>query len=296
VREGGKMIVVDKKRCRGCGRCARICHERCIVLVNATGDMVATINHALCSTCTQCIAICPQQALSWDQVPPVVYDQGRLPSAEQLDELLKQRRTIRVFEQKRIDRALVEEIVSYGVHAPTNNYELRAIVVDDPAIIEALDAIIVRFVSWIYNLFYRSKMVFNFIRMITPAMDPKDKVKMEGDLEKGRTFETPPAVMVFLIGDRRIGLSEASAQYALYNMILYAQVKGIGSRLKGTGPIMLDRSRAAREYLGLQNQEHILGTLELGYPAVRFRNKVQGKAMSIQWNGRGPHGRQTRVC
>jgi nitroreductase/Pyruvate/2-oxoacid:ferredoxin oxidoreductase delta subunit len=286
------MIVADKKRCRGCGLCARICHERCIVLVDGTGGTLATINRALCSTCTQCIAICPQRALSWDQVPPVVYDQGRLPSAEQLDELFKQRRTIRIFKPDRIDRALVEEIVSYGIYAPTNNYELRAIVVDDPKIMEALDAIIVRFVSWIYNLFYRSRVVFNLIRVITPAMDPKDRVKMEGDLERGRTFDTPPAAMVFIVGDRRIGLSEASAQYALYNMILYAQAKGIGSRLKGTGPIMLDRSRAARECLGLQKQEHILGTLELGYPAVRFRNKVQGKTMSIQWNGRGPHGRR----
>jgi ferredoxin len=291
VREGGRMIVVDKKRCRGCGLCARICHERCIILIDDIGDRVATINHALCSTCTQCIAICPQQALSWDQVRPAVYDEDRLPSAEQVEELFKQRRTIRMFKQDRIDRALVEEIVSYGVYAPTNNYELRAIVVDDSAIMEALDAIIVRYVSWTYNLFYRSKMVFNLIRMITPAMDPKDRVKMEGDLERGRTFDTPPAVMIFVVGDRRIGLSEASAQYALYNMILYAQAKGIGSRLKGTGPIMLDRSRGARECLGLQKQEHILGTLELGYPVVTFRNKVQGKTMSIQWNGSGPDDR-----
>lgn len=280
------MIVVDKKKCGGCGLCVRICHEQCIVLAGGSGDTVAQINHALCSTCTQCIAVCPQQALSWDRVPPVAYDESRLPSAEQLEELFKQRRTVRSFKRDKIDRALVEEIVGYGIYAPTNNYELRAIVVDDPAIMEALDAIIVGFVSCIYNLFYRSKMVFNLIRAITPAMDPKDKVKMEGDLERGRTFDTLSAAMVFVVGDRRIGLSEASAQYALYNMILYAQAKGIGSRLKGTGPIMLDRSKAARKCLGLQKQEHIVGTLELGYPAVRFRNKVAGKTMSIQWNGR----------
>jgi len=37
---------------------------------------------------------------------------------------------------------------------------------------------------------------------------------------------------------------------------------------------------------GLQKQEHILGTLELGYPAVRFRNKVESKTMSIVWDRR----------
>jgi nitroreductase/NAD-dependent dihydropyrimidine dehydrogenase PreA subunit len=278
------MIIVDKSKCSGCGQCARICHEQCIVLADGSGDTVAQIDHRLCSTCTQCIAICPQQALSWDHVAPVAYEDGRLPSAEQVEELFKQRRTIRFFEPDRIDRALIEEIVGYGIYAPTNNYQLRAILVDDPATMEALDGIIVRFVSWIYKLFYRSEVVFNLVSAITPAMDRKDKVKMEGDLKRGRTFDTLPAAMVFVAGDRRIGLSEASAQYALYNMILYAQAKGIGSRLKGTGPIMLDRSRAARRLLGLRKKEHILGTLELGYPAVRFRNKVEGKAMSIQWN------------
>jgi nitroreductase len=80
-------------------------------------------------------------------------------------------------------------------------------------------------------------------------------------------------------------MSEASAQYALYNMILYAQARGIGSRINAGGPITLDRSRAARRRLGLERQEHILATLELGYPAVRFRNKVEGKTMPMAWNG-----------
>ena len=66
-------------------------------------------------------------------------------------------------------------------------------------------------------------------------------------------------------------------------MILYAQAKGIGSRLKGIGQVLLDRSSAARERLGLQRHEHILGMLELGYPAVRFRNKVEGKTLRIEW-------------
>jgi nitroreductase/NAD-dependent dihydropyrimidine dehydrogenase PreA subunit len=284
------MIVVDENKCSGCGLCARICHERCIALADGSGDGVAQIDQRLCSTCTQCIAICPQQALSWDHVPPVAYENGRLPSAEQLEELFKQRRTIRHFEPDKIDRALIEEIVGYGIYAPTNNYQLRAILVDDAATMKALDGIIVQFVARIYNLLYRSEIVFNLVRAITPAMDPKDKVKMEDDLERGRTFDTLPAATVFIAGDRRIGLSEASAQYALYNMILYAQAKGIGSRLKGTGPIMLDRGRAARKLLGLRKKEHILGTLELGYPAVRFRNKVEGKTMSIQWNGRKSNG------
>ena len=35
----------------------------------------------------------------------------------------------------------------------------------------------------------------------------------------------------------------------------------------------LHRSKAVRKRLGLEKHERIFGTLGLGYPAVRFRNK-----------------------
>ena len=68
-------------------------------------------------------------------------------------------------------------------------------------------------------------------------------------------------------------------------MILCAQARGIGSCLWGAAQIFIDRSRDARQRLALRKHEHILGALGLGYPAVRFANKVEGKAMGIQWNG-----------
>jgi ferredoxin len=274
------MIVADEDKCTGCGLCVKICHEHCMVL----NDDTISINYYLCSTCTQCIAVCPQQAISWDGVPPVAYDKTRLPSPEQLDELFKERRTVRFFKKDRVDRAILKEIVGYGIYAPTNNYNLRAIVVDDQEIIEALDRILMQFVSRIYKVVFKPKIVFNLIRRITPALDPKDKVKMENALGRGYAFHRPPAI-VFIVGDKRVALSEASTQYALYNMILYAQVKGIGSCLWGAAEIFLDRSKAARKRLGLGKHEHILGALGLGYPAVKFANKVEGKTLSIQWNG-----------
>ena len=273
------MIVVDQDKCVGCGQCTKICHEACIELI----DKVPSIDYEICSTCTQCIAICPQQALSWNSVPPVTYDRTRLPSPGQLDELFKQRRTIRFYKEDKIDRTLLKEIVGYGIYAPTNNYDLRAIVIDDPKILEELERIILQFVTRIYTFLFKPKIMFRLLRMITPTIDPKDKVKMESAIEMGDSFDLPAAAII-IGGDRRVALAEASAQYALYNMILYAQVSGIGSRLKGTGETFLDRSRAARERLGLQKHEHILGMLEMGHPAVKFRNKVYGKTLKVQWN------------
>ena len=272
------MITVDNTKCIRCGTCDNICHEHCIALT----DNTITINHDLCSTCTQCIAICPQQAISWDGVDPVPYDASNLPSPQQIDELLKQRRTIRFFTKDRIDRELLEEIIGYGMYAPTNNFALRALVVDDEQVIQELDRISMRFVKLISALVFKRKIVFHLIRKLTPALDPKDGVKVEKNLKRGYVLPHPAAV-VFIVGDRRIALSVESAQYALYNIILYAQVKGIGTCLWGGGKVMLDRNRRARKMLGLKKHEHILGAVQIGYPAVRFKNKVEGKNLPIKW-------------
>lgn len=275
------MVIVDKHKCTGCGSCVKICHEHCIALVDDT----ASIDYEFCSTCTQCVAICPEQALSWDGVPPAAFDEARLPSPEQLDELFKQRRSIRSYRKDKIDRALLEEIVNCGIYAPTHNYGFRAVVVDDEEIIEALDRILMRFVSMVYNVAYRPKIVGVLARLIGMSEEYLlNKPKIESSLERGFSFHHPAAI-VFIVGDKRIPLSVDSAQYALANVTFYAQVKGIASCLWGNGPIFMDRSRAARRLLGLQRHDRIFGALFLGYPRVRFRNRVEGRTMPIQWNG-----------
>jgi nitroreductase len=259
----------------------RICHEGCISLLNG----VVSIDYRYCSTCSQCVAICREQALSWDSVPPAAFDEARMPSPEQLDELFKQRRSIRTYRKGKIDRALLEEIVNYGIYAPTHNYGLRAIVADDDEIVEALDRILMRFVSVVYNVAYRPKIVGVLARLVGLSEEYLlNKPKIESSLERGFAFHHPAAI-VFIVGDKRIPLSVDSAQYALANMIFYAQAKGIASCLWGNGPIFMGRSRAARRLLGLQRHDRIFGALLLGHPAVRFRNKVEGRAMVIQWNG-----------
>lgn len=284
------MVIVDKDKCVGCGLCAKICHEQCIRLVNLNNHKEIEIEHSLCSTCTQCIALCPQQALSWNGIRPTVFEKEGLPSIQQLEELLQQRRTVRYYRKTPLDRTRIEEIVQIGLYAPTNNFNLRAIVVDDPAVLREFDAVIMRSIALIYNLFYKPRILFKVFRAITPLVTEKQKVKLETGLQRGSAFESLPAVTIFIVGDARVLESETSAQYALYNMILYAQIQGIGSRISAAGTLTLNASRAARKYLKLQRHERILGNIDLGYPAVRFRNKVEGKQMPMVWVGAESHG------
>ena len=92
------MIQLDEARCSGCGLCARICHESCIEIISG----IPRLELFGCSTCTQCIAVCPTQALSWDGSAPLRFERSNLPTFSQLEELFRERRSINVEELNRL--------------------------------------------------------------------------------------------------------------------------------------------------------------------------------------------------
>jgi nitroreductase/NAD-dependent dihydropyrimidine dehydrogenase PreA subunit len=276
------MITLEKDKCSCCGLCATICHQHCIQMDDG-GPMIAS---EFCSTCTQCIAICPTQALAWNHTQPEAYERQRLPLPEQLDELFKERRSIRRFKNQKIDRSLLEEIVGYGTYAPTENFHLRAVIVDDEAILGELEKILMRLTRRIFRWVFGLPLLFKGAQVMGMAHTYlRSKSKVEFVVRRGHYFHELPAAFVLIVGKRKIPLSEASAQYALANMMYYAQAKGIGSYLCGNGQLFLDKNRVFRKRLGLGRGENVLGALFLGYPAIKFSNKVTGKRLPIQWNG-----------
>jgi len=279
------MVVIDKEKCTGCGSCVKICHEHCMSLVNKK----VMIDYMACSTCTQCIALCPEKALSWDGVLPVDFDPTCLPSSDQLEELLMERRTVRTFREEPLDRTTLEEIISWGAYAPTHNFHLRCIAIDDPEIIEAFDKAAFQFSKRIYQLVFRPRLIRAVVALAPRSMREEFNralPKLQAAIKRGRGYASKPPALVCVVGDGRVPLSFESAQYVLYNMSLSAQVKSLGCRNLVGNQMIFNRSREIRQLLGLSSHEKIFAIAGFGHPAVRFRNKVIGKSMRVQWNGR----------
>jgi hypothetical protein len=75
-----------------------------------------------------------------------------------------------------------------------------------------------------------------------------------------------------------------SAQYALYNIDLYTKTLGLGCRNLVGDQMFLNRSKSLRKLLKIGKDKKIFATIALGYPEVKFKNKVIGRQMLIQWN------------
>jgi nitroreductase/NAD-dependent dihydropyrimidine dehydrogenase PreA subunit len=277
------MVNIDLEKCDVCGICTRICHESCMFIENKT----LHIKYEHCSTCTQCISICPKLALSWDGHQPEPFDKSVYPTPAQMSELFKERRTIRDYKKEKIDKALLEEITSYAIYAPTHDFHLRAIIIDSDYLIDCIDTAIYNFSVRMYKWFFKYSFIFTILKIFVPAQKDeylKAKPKLENAFKRKRGFKTRPAAIIMIIGKKNVPLSLESAQYAIYNIDLYAQTKGLACRSLVGNQFVLNRNKKLKNKLGLSKKEMIYGTLTIGYPAIKFRNKVFGKKISVQWN------------
>ncbi len=206
-----------------------------------------------------------------------------LPRPEQMQEFLKYRRSIRKFKDKAIEKDLLKSLANISKYAPTNNQEIDIIIVDDKPLIEQLESKCISFINKTYKIFYRPKIVFGLLRRIMPSINEIDKVKIERTLKRGNIFQNAPALII-LLADSRIPHTELSCQYALYNISLYAQSLGLGTCISGAGKMVLSKNKKIRRLLGIPYNKRIMGILFLGYPDVKFPNKVEGIEPKIQWN------------
>jgi nitroreductase/Pyruvate/2-oxoacid:ferredoxin oxidoreductase delta subunit len=277
-------IVIDLAACTGCGLCVTICHESCISLAGK----VPTIDRTVCSTCAQCVAVCAAKVFWWDHAAPACLERGRLPSAEQLDELFGTRHSIRHFRKAKIDRALLSEIVDAGAYAPTEDFHLRVIAVDDEEIIAQIDRFLFELTVKIYRRFFKLKLIGELAKLTGFSHTyQRTASKLQHVIERGHALGTLPAAFLFVVGDKRLPLSRDSAQHALANMTYAAWARHVGSCLSGNGPMYLDNDTTIRKRLGLAKRQNILGALMLGYPELKFSNRVMGKTLPIDWNGVG---------
>lgn len=132
---------IDQEKCIQCGECVRDCPYGIIELI---GDSPALVEDRIdqCIRCQHCLAVCPTAALSILGKDPQksIEIKGNLPTADQLETLVKARRSIRFYKKKPVDPGTIAHLLDVVAHCPTgvNNRQLLFTIVEDQKSMEKL--------------------------------------------------------------------------------------------------------------------------------------------------------------
>lgn len=114
-------LSVDKELCISCKLCVRACPAAIIAMDDAAIPFLdAPLQHK-CISCGHCSAICPVDALSLDFMPIDTMPLSSLDefSFEQLEALVRNRRSIRCFEKKPVSKDTIAQLLRLASFAPT---------------------------------------------------------------------------------------------------------------------------------------------------------------------------------
>lgn len=287
------VITIDRQRCTACGACVALCTGR---VFRAAPDGAEAVAPEECWLCGHCVAVCPVQAVRHSDYPleecPLL-EADRLPSLEALETILRARRSTRVFQDRRVPRGVVQQLVDLSRWAPSasNAQPVDWLALDDPARIAALSAQTVAVLAQTARLL-RNPFIRFLLRLRAGAEQARKGLESIPDFERlaqrhthGEDpifFRAPVVLIAHVPRDDYFGREDAT--YASYNIMLAAQRMGLGTCHIGYFTFALSRSRQLGYMLGLPPRRRVAIAMVLGYPRHQFHRLPSRRRPALGWN------------
>jgi len=125
---------INKMNCTRCGQCVADCPARIISLSDDGYPAIVSEKKGSCYKCQHCLAICPTGSVSILGIDPAGSSilAGGYPNPDELETLIKGRRSVRRYKDENLDPALFQKLLDVAWHAPTgvNSRQVRFTVLD----------------------------------------------------------------------------------------------------------------------------------------------------------------------
>ncbi len=258
---------IDQEKCIQCGECVRDCPYD-IIELSGEYPVVIRGKEEQCIQCQHCLAVCSTGALSIlgkdpDHSIPI---KDNLPSAEQMETLVKARRSVRFYKKKPVETETISHLLEVVSHCPTgiNNRQLLFTVVEDQKTMEKI----------------RFETMEGIRKAVQDSSLPQGLEFFEGILgawNRGQDIIFRSAPHLLIVSSPKGGPSpEADTMIALSYFELVASSMGLGTVWDGLAkwaltailPEMITK-------LGVPQDHHIGYMMVFGWPAIKYHRTVQ---------------------
>jgi nitroreductase/NAD-dependent dihydropyrimidine dehydrogenase PreA subunit len=269
------LITIDESMCRRCGLCARACPVGIIALgegfpITGFPTTVGKIEKG-CITCGHCVAACPRGALRHCRMAPeecMPLAPGWRSTPEQIEQLVKGRRSIRSFRPEPVGRDILEKLLDIAHYAPTgmNTQSVHWQVVLEGREVQRLSLAVV---EWLRTL--QGDEIHGAKGMLKAWEMGRDPVLRNA----------PHLIIAFgEDGDRMV---QPSTMIALTTLELAALSFGLGTCWTGFLYFAAKSSGEVAAALGLPPGHHMCGGLMIGYPEFEYSRIPTRKPASVVW-------------
>ena len=222
----------------------------------------------LCLKCQHCLAVCPVAAVSVLGKDPAASlpIAGHLPPAEQVETLIRGRRSVRRFAPEPVASETIDRLLRIAAHAPTgrNNLGVLFTVIEDQATMKQLrDATLAGIREAVEE--ERLPKGLEFFAGVVKAWDRGVDV----------IFRDAPHLLI-ASAPKAGSTPEADGYIALSTFELMASSLGLGTLWDGFAKWALaDIAPQVGARLGISETHQLVYTMLFGQPAVQYHRTVQ---------------------
>lgn len=270
--ENNVLFSINTHSCSSCGECARVCPQF-IISQSESQQIPQEVREktGLCMNCGQCTAVCPTGSFAHKnhcQGDFLDIQTQRFPHKEQLNELFKSRRSVRLFDSKPVEKELIQSILDDIRFAPTGQ-NTQSIVYH---VINSRET---------FNTIYRitSDWMNQMIASNHPLSPRLERTLADFESGKDPILRHSPLLVIAESTTKTTFTGMQDVIIALSYLELAAITNNLGTCWAGGLSFLIPQNEQLQKALGIENP-HCYG-LMIGYPQVTYYKSPDRKKPQV---------------
>ena len=288
-------ITIDADVCIKDGLCAKTC-VHFIFRQEEKNTIPNIVDPQRCYSCGQCVAICPGGAISHSDYPKETVtsiNDEYIPNYDQLLELIRSRRSKRLFKEKPVEREKIEKVLEAARFAPSghNEQSTEFVVVQDKQNLHEIGTLTAKglektampFKNPIGRMIMRralGRRGAEYLSELAPELERVASMYYSG---KDWILHDAPALIMFCADSAGEFFARVNANLALHNAAIATETVGLGCFYAGFVVIASHRDNSIARLVSLPETHKIYGALAVGYPQLKFKKWPERKPARVKW-------------